>query len=62
MVDVTGLDIELRLHLAPGIAVNDPVKVVRPSVQMIILPSTLSSTADAATGRGSISFQAIESR
>lgn len=62
VVDIAGLDIEVRPHLAPGIAVNDPVKVVRPSVQMIVVPGSLSSTADAVTGRGSISFQAIESR
>lgn len=61
VVDTVGA-IEVRPHLWPGTAVNDIVTLVRPSCRMTILPGTLSSTADASTGRGTISFQAIESR
>lgn len=58
----TSTGIEVRPHLAPGTVFGNAVVLVKPSVPMIILPGSLSSTADAATGRGSISFQAIESR
>lgn len=57
---VTGF--EVRPHLAPGTAVGNVVVLVNPSVPMIILPGTLTTTADAATGRGAVTFQAIESR
>lgn len=53
---------EVRPHLAPGTTVGNAVVLVRPSVPMIIVPATLSTTADAGTGRGTITFQAIESR
>jgi hypothetical protein len=53
---------EVRPHLAPGTAVGNTVVLVRPSVPMIIVPATLSTTADAGTGRGSVAFQAIEAR
>lgn len=58
----TSTGFEVRPHLAPGTAFGNVVVLVRPSVPMIILPGTLSTTADASTGRGSITFQAIESR
>lgn len=58
----TSTGIEIRPHLAPGTVFGNPVALVRPSVPMIILPGSLSSTSDASSGRGSISFQAIESR
>lgn len=53
---------EVRPHLAPGTAVGNSVVLVRPSVPMIIMPGSLSGTGEAMTGRGIISFQAIESR
>ncbi len=53
---------EVRPHLAPGTAVGNTVTLVRPSVPMIILPGSLSATGEAMTGRGIISFQAIETR
>lgn len=62
VVDVTGLDIEVRPHFAPGIAVNNAVVVVLPSVPMMVLPGSLSISADPVYGRGSISFTAIETR
>jgi len=64
LYQIVGLDggIEVRPHLAPGTAVGNAVVLVRPSVPMIIVHGTLSTTADSGTGRGSITFQAIESR
>jgi hypothetical protein len=53
---------EIRPHLWPETAVNDLVAVVRPSCLMTVVPGSIGSTADIQTGRGSISFQAIESR
>jgi len=64
LYQIVGLDggLEVRPHLSPGTAVGNAVVLVRPSVPMIIIPATLSTTADAGTGRGTITFQAIESR
>lgn len=53
---------EVRPHLAPGTAVGNVVVLVKPSVPMIVLPNTLTTTADAATGRGAVTFQAVEAR
>ncbi|MDP8249625.1 hypothetical protein [Pseudochrobactrum saccharolyticum] len=53
---------ELRPHLAPGTAVGNVVTLIKPSVPMIILPGSLTTSAELSTGRGTISFQAIESR
>ncbi|HWD14342.1 MAG TPA: hypothetical protein VG519_13410 [Pseudochrobactrum sp.] len=62
VVDVDGQDIEIRPHLAPGTAVGNVVTLIKPSVPMIIMPGTLTTSAELSTGRGTISFQAIESR
>lgn len=61
VVDVSS-GIEIRPHLAPGTVFGNAVVLVKPAVPMIMVPESLSSLGDAATGRGSISFQAIESR
>ncbi|UGX87128.1 carbohydrate binding domain-containing protein [Phyllobacterium meliloti] len=58
---VTG-EFEIRSHLWPESAVNDTVAVVRPSCNMTMVPGSLSTTAELATGRGTISFQAMEDR
>ncbi|MFK4824849.1 hypothetical protein ACI0FM_08680 [Paenochrobactrum sp. BZR 588] len=62
VIDVAGSQLEIRPHLWPESKVNDPVTLVRPSCKMVMVPGSLTSTADPATGRGSITFQAIESR
>lgn len=64
LYQVVGMDssFEVRPHLAPGTAVGNVVVLVRPSVPMLVLPNTLTTTADAATGRGAVTFQAVESR
>jgi hypothetical protein len=53
---------ELRPHLAPGTAINNTVSVYRPFCPMTIDPGSISTAADLRTGRGSISFQAMEAR
>lgn len=61
IVDATG-SIEIRPHLWPETAVNDAVVLVRPNCRMTIVPGSINTTADPATGRGSVTFQGIESR
>jgi len=53
---------EIRPHLWPETAVGDVVSVKRPFCLMTIVPGSITSTADPQTGRGSVSFQAVESR
>lgn len=53
---------EVRPHLWPETEVEDEVIIGRPSCIMTVVPGSVSSTADLATGRGSVSFQAIEAR
>ncbi|TKT78428.1 hypothetical protein [Aquamicrobium sp. LC103] len=53
---------EVRPHLWPLAAVGQPVSLVKPYCLMTAVPGSITTTADAATGRGVISFQAIESR
>ena len=54
--------IEFRPHFWPETAADDAVSVKRPYCLMTIVPGSLSTSADLATGRGTISFQAIEAR
>lgn len=63
-VDATGRssEFEIRPHLWPVSAVDDPLLVKQPSCVMAIVPGSVSSQADVGTGRGTISFQAIEAR
>lgn len=58
---LTGL-FEVRPHLWPGVVTGAAVSIMKPACIMAIVPSSISSTADMATGRGTISFQAIEAR
>ncbi|OLP44742.1 hypothetical protein [Rhizobium oryziradicis] len=53
---------EVRPHLWPGTVAGSAVTLVRPSCTMMIVPGSISSDADLATGRGAISFQSIEVR
>lgn len=57
----TGL-FEVRPHIWPGVATGTAVTVHKPHCLMAIVPGSITSTADAATGRGAISFQAVEAR
>lgn len=49
----------VKPYLWPGVSVGDTVEVYRPSVQMIVLPGTV-STVSGLDGRGTVSFQTIE--
>lgn len=53
---------EIRAHLWPLAAVNQAVKVVQPACPMTLVPGSLSTTTELATGRGIVTFQAMESR
>ncbi|AKR55700.1 hypothetical protein XM25_07795 [Devosia sp. H5989] len=64
LADGTGLTptFEVRPHFPAGVSEGDTVSVKRPSIPMVLMPGSISSTADARTGRGTISFDAIEAR
>lgn len=53
---------EVRPHLAPGTAVSDVVSVYRPYCPMTIVAGSIATSSDLRTGRGAISFQAMEAR
>lgn len=52
----------VRPHLWPGTVSGAVVTLVQPGCAMSIVPGTISTDADAATGRGVVTFQAIEAR
>lgn len=60
--NIDGLDIEVRPHFWPETVIGNSVAIVRPSCRMTIVPGSISTTAELQTGRGTVSFQAIESR
>jgi hypothetical protein len=53
---------EIRPHLWPGVSAGAALKVVKPSCLMAIIPASVTATAEAATGRGVITFEALEAR
>lgn len=55
-------NVEVRPHFWPETAVGDAVSVKKPYCRMTIVPGSIATTADLATGRGTISFRAIEAR
>jgi len=64
MADSFGLTttFEVRPHFPVGMSIGDTVSVKRPGVPMVLMPGSISSSADPRSGRGSISFDAIEAR
>lgn len=54
--------VEVRPHFWPGIAAGSGVELIRPWCPMAIVPGSISTEAAPATGRGTISFQAMEAR
>lgn len=46
----------------PGTATGQAVSVRKPACKMRIVPGSVSATADPSTGRGSVSFEAMEAR
>src|SRR5690606_5109292 len=57
----TGL-FTIEPHLWPGTATGQAVVISKPSCLMAIVPGSVSASADPRTGRGSVSFSAIEAR
>lgn len=55
-------NVEVRPHFWPETGPGDAVSVKKPYCRMTIVPGSISTTADLATGRGTISFRAIEAR
>lgn len=53
---------EVRPHIWPGVVIGAAVKISKPSCIMSIVPGTVSTTADAVTGRGTVGFEGIEVR
>jgi len=53
---------EVRPHLWPGVAAGASVTLIRPHCLMTIVPGSISTSADPQTGRGAVSFQAMEAR
>lgn len=53
---------EVRPHFWPGVEDGAAVKLLKPSCAMSVVPGSISAEADKETGRGTISFQAIEAR
>lgn len=53
---------EVRPHLWPGVTAPVAATLVKPSCIMMVVPGSVSTTADLSTGRGTVTFQAIESR
>jgi hypothetical protein len=62
VVDVDSGTLSVRPHIWPAQVDGDTAKVTKPSCLMTIVPGSIGTTADLATGRGTISFQGIESR
>lgn len=62
IVGVSSGTFEVRPHLWPGLEEDDAVVVDKPYCIMAIVPGSITSAADLATGRGAVSFQAIEAR
>lgn len=58
----TGASVTVRPYVWAGTAVGDTVTLVKPACVMTLVPGSISSTAELATGRGVVSFQAVESR
>lgn len=65
VVDTAGspmVEFEVRPHLWPGVTAGATVSISKPHCVMAIVPGSVSSTADPQTGRGVVSFQAMEAR
>lgn len=62
IVDIASSVYEVRPHIWPGVTTGAAVSISKPYCIMAIVPGSVTSTADLATGRGAVSFQAIEAR
>lgn len=55
-------EFEIRPHLWPAAATSDAVSIEKPYCIMSVVPGSVGSTADMSTGRGAVTFQAVEVR
>lgn len=62
IVDVDTGTYEVRPHIWPGVTTGAAVSVTKPHCTMAIVPGSVTSAADMASGIGAVSFQAIEAR
>lgn len=62
IVDVAAGVYEVRPHIWPGVTTGAAVSISKPFCIMAIVPGSITSTADMASGIGAVSFQAIEAR
>lgn len=62
IVDVDTGTYEVRPHIWPGATTGAAVSISKPYCIMAIVPGSVTSTADMASGIGAVSFQAIEAR
>lgn len=62
IVDVAGGVYEVRPHIWPGVGNGATVSIDKPHCIMAIVPGSVTSAADMASGIGAVSFQAIEAR
>lgn len=62
IVDIAAGVYEVRPHIWPGVATGAAVSVNKPYCIMAVVPGSITSTADMASGIGAVSFQAIEAR
>lgn len=53
---------QIRPYLWPSVAVGAVISVISPACLMTILPGSISTSADPQTGRGTVSFRAMEAR
>lgn len=53
---------EVRPHIWPGVSAGAAVSVVRPHCIMMLVPGSLTTSADPQTGWGMVSFQGVEAR
>ncbi|MHC5307501.1 hypothetical protein [Bartonella sp. LJL80] len=62
VIAVNGISVQVYPPLWPGATTGTKVTLVRPHCLMTIVPDSLSAQADAGTGRGTVSFDALEAR
>lgn len=62
IVDIAAGVYEVRPHIWPGVTTGSAVSISKPYCIMAIVPGSVTSTADMASGIGAVSFQAIEAR
>ena len=57
-----GAAFEIRPYVSLGVTLAGTVRLERPFCPMMIIPGSVNSQSDVETGRGTVSFQAMETR